>query len=220
MKMSMSRGLLLVVGSTLETLLMVTVSLVISTVFGVALGTFLVLTRPSGVMPNKTLNQILGTIANIGRSIPFVILMVAIIPFTRFVVGTSIGPVAAIVPLSVSAIPFVARLTETAMLSIEPGVIDAVLSMGATWLQLVRYVLIPEALPELVAGAANTAISLTGYSAMAGAVGGGGLGDLAIRYGYQRWEPWILMSSIVVLVVMVQGIQYAGDKVSRMIRRR
>ncbi|HHW17370.1 MAG TPA: ABC transporter permease [Firmicutes bacterium] len=210
----------LIVPATLETLGMVLASLVFSHIFGVPIGILLVLTGPGGIRKNKAVNAVLGTIVNVGRSIPFVILMVAIIPFTRLVTGSSIGPVAAVVPLTVAAIPFVARLTEAAMLTVEPGVIDACISMGATASQIVRYVLIPESLPSLISGAAITAVNLVGYSAMAGAVGGGGLGDLAIRYGYQRWQPDVMFFSVVVLVAMVQGIQYLGDKVSRKYRRR
>jgi len=212
--------LVLIFKASLETLGMVLASLTVSTVTGTSLGVLLALTGPSGLVRNKALSFALGAIINTGRSIPFVILMVAIIPFTRLLTGTSIGPLAAIVPLSVAAIPFVARLAETAVLSIEPGVIDACLTMGATRFQIVRYVLIPEALPELVSMATTTAINLVGYSAMAGAIGGGGLGDLAIRYGYQRWEPWVMFWSVLVLLGLVQGIQWLGDKVARRIRRR
>jgi D-methionine transport system permease protein len=144
--------------------------------------------------------------------------MVAIMPLTKLITGTSIGTIAAIVPLTVSAIPFVARLTETAMLGVEPGVIEACISMGATWWQIVRYVLVPESLPSLIAGAATTAVNLVGYSAMAGAIGGGGLGDLAIRYGYQRWQPDVMLACLVILVGMVQGMQFVGDRVSSKFR--
>jgi D-methionine transport system permease protein len=211
-------GLLL--KSTLETVGMVLVSLVGGEILGILLGTGLILVRPGGLKENRNLYRVLSWAVNIGRSVPFVILMVAIIPLTRLLTGTSIGPVAAIVPLTVSAIPFVARLTETAMLEVEPGVIEACVSMGASWQQIVRYVLVPESFPSLIAGAATTAVNLVGYSAMAGAIGGGGLGDLAIRYGYQRWQTDVMLAALVILVGMVQGMQLIGDRVASKFRRR
>jgi D-methionine transport system permease protein len=211
-------GLLL--KSTLETVGMVLVSLVGGEILGILLGTGLILVRPGGLKENRNLYRVLSWVVNIGRSVPFVILMVAIIPLTRLLTGTSIGPVAAIVPLTVSAIPFVARLTETAMLEVEPGVIEACVSMGASWQQIVRYVLVPESFPSLIAGAATTAVNLVGYSAMAGAIGGGGLGDLAIRYGYQRWQTDVMLAALVILVGMVQGMQLIGDRVASKFRRR
>jgi len=210
----------LILPATIETLGMVFASLVFSHVIGVPLGILLVLTGPRGLKENKIVNWVLSSFVNIGRSIPFVILMVAIIPFTRLVAGTSIGPSAAIVPLTVAAIPFVARLTEAAMLTVEPGVIDACVSMGASWFQIVRYVLVPESLSLLISGAAITAVNLVGYSAMAGAIGGGGLGDLAIRYGYQRWQPAVMFAAMLVLVAIVQSVQYVGDKISEKYRRK
>jgi D-methionine transport system permease protein len=199
---------------------MVLVSLVGGEILGILLGTGLILVRPGGLKENRNLYRVLSWVVNIGRSVPFVILMVAIIPLTRLLTGTSIGPVAAIVPLTVSAIPFVARLTETAMLEVEPGVIEACVSMGASWQQIVRYVLVPESFPSLIAGAATTAVNLVGYSAMAGAIGGGGLGDLAIRYGYQRWQTDVMLAALVILVGMVQGMQLIGDRVASKFRRR
>jgi len=209
----------LLLDATLETLGMVLVSLVGAEVFGLVLGTGLILWQPGGLKENKPLYAVLSWVVNIGRSIPFVILMVSIMPFTKLITGTSIGTVAAIVPLTVSAIPFVARLTETAMHGVEIGVIEACVSVGASWLQIVRYVLVPESLPALIAGAANTVISLIGYSTMAGAIGGGGLGDLAIRYGYQRWQPDVMLASVVILVGMVQGMQFVGDRLAARYRR-
>ncbi|HHY12576.1 MAG TPA: ABC transporter permease [Firmicutes bacterium] len=204
-----------VVTATGETLAMVLVSLVFAELIGTPLGIWLILSGPRGLAKNNKVYSILSTVVNIGRSIPFVILMVAIIPFTRFVTGTSIGTVAAMVPLSISAIPFVARVTESAMLTVEPGVIDACVSMGASWHQIVRYVLVPECMYSLISGASITAVNLVGYSAMAGAIGGGGLGNLAIRYGYQRWEPAVMALCVAVLIGLVQGIQYAGDSAAR-----
>lgn len=208
----------LILVATLESLGMVLFSLLGAAVIGLALGIELVLLRPGGLRENRRVYGALSWVTNIGRSIPFVILMVAIMPLTKLITGTSIGTIAAIVPLTVSAIPFVARLTETAMLGVEPGVVEACISMGATWWQIVRYVLVPESLPSLIAGAATTAVNLVGYSAMAGAIGGGGLGDLAIRYGYQRWQPDVMLACLVILVGTVQGMQFVGDRVSSKFR--
>lgn len=204
-----------VITATFETLGMVLVSLLFAEFVGTPLGIWLVLSGPRGLAENNRLHSVLSTFVNTGRSIPFVILMVSITPFTRLITGTSIGTAAAMVPLSISAIPFVARVTQTAMLTVEPGVIDACVSMGASWYQIVRYVLIPECLSSLVAGASITAVNLVGYSTMAGAIGGGGLGDLAIRYGYQRWEPGVMALCVAVLIGIVQGIQYMGDSAAR-----
>lgn len=201
--------------ATGETIAMVLVSLVFAELIGTPLGILLVLTGPRGMARNDGVYAVLSTVVNIGRSIPFVILMVAIVPFTRLITGTSVGTVAAMVPLTISAIPFVARITESAMLTVEPGVIDACISMGASRYQIVKYVLVPECLASLISGASITAVNLVGYSAMAGAIGGGGLGNLAIRYGYQRWEPAIMAMCVVVLICLVQGIQYIGDKIAR-----
>jgi len=201
--------------ATGETIAMVLVSLVFAELIGTPLGILLVLTGPRGMARNDGVYSVLSTVVNIGRSIPFVILMVAIVPFTQLITGTSVGTVAAMVPLTISAIPFVARITESAMLTVEPGVIDACISMGASPYQIVKYVLVPECLASLISGASITAVNLVGYSAMAGAIGGGGLGNLAIRYGYQRWEPAIMTMCVVVLICLVQGIQYIGDKIAR-----
>lgn len=203
-----------------ETLLMVMLSLAFSCAIGLVLAVILVLTSPTGLSPNKPVYLGLGWLVNTGRSIPFVILMVAIIPFTRLVAGTSIGPWASVVPLTVAASPFVARVFEAAMNSVDKGVVDACVAMGASVLQVVRYVYLPESTASLVSGAAITAVNLIGYSAMAGAIGGGGLGDLAIRYGYQRWRPDVMLASVAVLLAMVQAIQFVGDRISRSIRTR
>jgi D-methionine transport system permease protein len=210
----------LIATSTLETLGMVFLSLIGGELLGVILGIGLILVRPGGLKSNHYVYSVLSWVVNVGRSIPFVILLVVIIPLTRLITGTSIGPIAAVVPLTVSAIPFVARLTEMAMLEVEPGVIEACVTMGASWQQIVKYVLIPESFPTLVAGAATTAVNLVGYSAMAGAIGGGGLGDLAIRYGYQRWEPDVMIVALVILVGMVQGMQFIGDRIALKYRQR
>lgn len=175
----------------------------------------LYVTRPRQILAMPVLNQALGIITNVGRSIPFIILMVAIIPFTRMLVGTSIGINAASVPLTIAAIPFVARLIEGALNEISPGLIESAQSMGATPWQIISKVLIPEARGGIITGLTITLVTLVSYSAMAGAVGGGGLGDLGIRYGYNRFNPTIMLITVVILVVMVQGFQSLGDYLVR-----
>ncbi|WP_158174898.1 methionine ABC transporter permease [Grimontia hollisae] len=194
-----------------QTLTMVLVSGAIGFLFGIPLGVLLHLTKPRGLLENTVLNKSIGTLVNIGRSIPFIILLVAIIPFTRFVVGSSIGTDAAIVPLTVGAIPFIARLVEGALLEVPSGLVEAAQAMGATPLQIIHKVLLPEALPGILNGATITLVTLVSYSAMAGAVGGGGLGDVGIRYGYQRFDGTVMLITVVMLVIMVQLIQSAGD---------
>ncbi len=205
---------------TRETLYMVAVSVFISHLVGLPLGVFLTTTDKGHILQNVPVNKVLGAIVNVGRSIPFIILMVAIIPFTRFVAGTSIGTTAAIVPLTVAAIPFVARLVESALKEVDSGVIEAAQAMGSTPFEIIRKVLLPEAMPSLVLGFTLTAVSLVGFSAMAGAIGGGGLGDLAIRFGYQRFRGDIMLQTVIVLVILVQGIQTIGDWVSRRVNKR
>ena len=206
--------------SLLETLWMVGVSAAIGTVIGLPLGVLLVITDQHGLLQNRSLNRVLGLLANAVRSTPFIILLVAVIPLTRWIVGTSIGTSAAIVPLTIAAIPFIARLVETALREVDRGLVEALQSMGATPWQIIRTVLIPEALPGIVAGLTITLVSLIGHSAMAGAVGGGGLGDLGIRYGYQRFLPEVMTLVVVVLIVLVQLIQSAGDRLARRISHR
>lgn len=205
----------LILQATLDTLYMVAVSGLISTLVGLPLGVMLYVTRPRQILAKPVLNQLLSIITNIGRSIPFIILMVAIIPFTRMLVGTSIGINAASVPLTIAAIPFVARLVEAALNEISPGLIEAAQAMGATPWQIIRKVLIPEARGGIMTGLTITLVTLVSYSAMAGAVGGGGLGDLGIRYGYNRFNPTIMLITVVILVVMVQGFQSLGDYLVR-----
>lgn len=194
-----------------ETVLMVAISGLAGALLGVPLGVFLRLTDRGGVLENRAVNAVTGTIVNAVRSTPFIILLVAIIPFTRFVVGSSIGTAAAIVPLTISAIPFVARLVETALREVDSGLVEAAQAMGASTRQIVFKVLLPEALPGIVAGLTIMLVSLTGYSAMAGAIGGGGLGDLGIRYGYQRFLPDVMLAVVVILIVFVQLLQSLGD---------
>lgn len=205
----------LILQATLDTLYMVGVSGLISTLLGVPLGVMLYVTRPRQILTMPLLNQVLGVVTNIGRSIPFIILMVALIPFTRMLVGTSIGINAASVPLTIAAIPFVARLVEGALNELSPGLIEAAQAMGATPWQIIRKVLLPEARGGIITGLTITLVTLVSYSAMAGAVGGGGLGDLGIRYGYNRFNPTIMLITVVILVVMVQGFQSLGDYLVR-----
>ena len=203
-----------------ETLYMVAVSAGISTVLGVPLGVILVSTSRGHILQNLWLNRILGYIANATRSTPFIILMVAIIPLTRVLAGTSIGTNAAIVPLSIAAIPFVGRVVESALREVDYGLIEAAQAMGASPLQIIRRVLLPEAMPSIVLGLTLAVISLIGYSAMAGAIGGGGLGDLAIRFGYQRLRVDVMISTVVILIALVQLVQSAGDLLSRRLNKK
>jgi D-methionine transport system permease protein len=204
----------------LETLLMVGVSSLLSAAAGLPLGVLLHVTGRGQLLEHGPLNRVLGAVVNAGRSVPFIILLVAIIPFTRLVVGTSLGTAAAIVPLTVGAIPYVARLAEAALREVDHGLVEAAQAMGASPRQIVLKVLIPEALPGLVAAFTITVVTLVGYSAMAGAVGGGGLGDLGIRYGYQRFQPEVMIAVVVVLIGLVQGLQSAGDRLARRLDKR
>lgn len=206
--------------SLVETLLLVGVPSLIAVVIGIPLGVVLVVTARGGMLQNLAVNRVLGAIVNITRSVPFIILMVAIIPFTRFIAQTSIGTTAAIVPLSVAAIPFMARIAENAMREVDAGLLTAARAMGASPLQIITKVLLPESLPGLVAATIVTIISLIGYSAMAGAIGGGGLGDVGIRYGYQRFQPEVMLAVVVVLVVLVQLVQGLGDWLVRRMSHR
>ncbi len=194
-----------------QTFYMVVLSGFLSAVIGGAIGIWLFVTKPGQILSNRVVNQALGFVVNVTRSIPYIILMIAIIPFTRWVVGTSIGSNAAVVSLTLAAIPFYARIAETAFDKVPVGLIEAARAMGASYQQIVFKVIIPEALPSLVSGATLTIISLIGYSAMAGAVGGGGLGELAIDYGYQRFDPRVMLITVVLLIVLVQLVQYLGD---------
>ena len=201
--------------ATLQTLSMVFFSTVFSLILGLPLGILLCVTDPvSGIMPKPILNQILTRIVNVLRSFPFIILMILLFPLARIIVGTSIGTTATIVPLSIAATPFVARVIESALKEVDPGVVQAARAMGSTNFQIIMKVLLPESMPSLVAGITLTIINLIGYSAMAGAIGGGGLGDLAIRYGYQRFRTDIMVVSVIVILVLVEVIQIIGTKLS------
>ncbi|MDH0363410.1 ABC transporter permease [Comamonas aquatica] len=207
----------LFIDSFWETLIMVGISGLLGGLIGIPLGVFLRLTDKGGVLENAPLNNTVGWIVNAIRSTPFIILLVAIIPFTRLVTGSSIGTWAAVVPLTIAAAPFIARLVETSLREVDNGLVEAAQSMGATTSQIVWKVLLPEALPGIVAGLTMSFVSLTGYSAMAGAIGGGGLGDLGIRYGYQRFLPDIMLAVVILLIFFVQAIQSFGDWIVRRI---
>jgi D-methionine transport system permease protein len=198
-----------------ETLYMVLVSTLLAYLLGLPLGVVLVISSPGHITPNPWVERILGTLINILRSAPFIILLVAFIPLTRILVGTSIGTTAAIVPLVISAAPFVARVVESSLKEVPYGVIEAALSMGASPFQIILKVLLPEAKGSLILGVTITTISVIGYTAMAGAVGGGGLGDLAIQYGYNRFRTDIMIVTVLVLVILVQGLQSLGTALAR-----
>jgi D-methionine transport system permease protein len=203
-----------------ETAWMVGFSALLTAVGGLLVGILLVLTDRGGLLAARPVNAVLGLIVNIGRSLPFIILLVAVIPFTRALVGTTIGTTAAIVPLTIGAIPFYARIVETAIREVPGDVVAAAVAMGASRRQIVGKVLLREARPGLVAGLTITVVALVGYSAMAGVVGGGGLGDLAIRYGYQRFETDVMIATVVVLIVFVQAVQSLGDVLVRRLSHR
>ena len=210
----------LIAWSTLDTLTMVGLSGLLGTVFGLPLGIFLATSRANELFAAPAANGILGLIVNATRSTPFIILVVAIVPLTRLIVGTSIGTRAAVVPLTIAAIPFIARVVEAAIREVDQGLVEAARAFGASPLQIVRKVLLPEALPALTLALTLTLVSLLGYSAMVGAVGGGGLGDLGIRYGYQRFMPEVMAAVVIVLIVLVQGVQTLGEAIARRLDKR
>ena len=212
-------GALLAQG-TIDTLVMTIASCAFAYVIGLPLGIWFAVTTPGGLRPNKAINSVLGWIINIGRSIPFIILLVAIIPFTRFVVGTSLGVPGAVVPLTVAAAPFVARIVEQSLAEVDKDLIEAAHSFGASNVQIVVKVMLKESLPSLVRGVAITFVNLFGYSAMAGTVGAGGLGDIAIRYGYQRFQGDVMLAAVILCVVLVQIFQSLGDWLARSIDKR
>lgn len=210
--------------ATFETILMVLASTFFSVLLGLPLGVLLCITGPEnqgGILPKPVLNTVLGRIVNVFRSFPFIILIILLLPLSRLILGTGIGTTATIVPLSIAAAPFVARVIESALKEVDPGVVQAARSMGSTNVQIICKVLIPEALPALVSGLTLTIINLIGYSAMAGALGGGGLGDLAIRYGYQRFRGDVMLAAVVIILVLVEIIQVVGNRISaRMMAKR
>lgn len=203
--------------ATIETLTMVFISCLCAVIVGLPLGIFLFITRNPYLFKKPVLHATLGFMVNMLRSIPFIILLVAITPVTRFIVGTSIGTTAAMVPLAISAIPFFARLTESALSEVPVGLIEAALAMGATVLQIVQKVLIPEARFAIVKAITLTLITLVGYSAMAGAIGGGGLGNVAVMYGYERFEIRVMIITVLILIAMVQCFQWIGDWVAKIV---
>ena len=206
--------------ATWDTIYMTGAATFFSYIFGIMMGVILTLTRKGGITPHAAIFNTLDVIVNLTRSFPFLILMIAVIPFTRFLVGTTIGNNATIVPLVLAAAPFVARLVEGSLAEVDHGVVEAAESMGASPLQIVYRVLIPEALPSLINGSAVAAITILGYSAMAGAVGGGGLGKLAIMYGYNRYQTDIMIITVILLIIIVQIIQTLGDWITRKIDKR
>ena len=205
---------------TINTLIMMGVSTVFAYLIGLPLGVLLVLTQDHGILPHKTLNRVVGWIINVGRSLPFLILMVAIMDFTKLIVGTKVGVRGAIVPLVVSAAPFIARMVETSLLEVDAGVIEAAQSMGASVPQIVWKVYLPEARPSLVLGGSISIITILAYTAIAGAVGAGGLGDLAIRYGYNRKVASMMLATVILIIVLVQIIQSVFSRLSTYIDKR
>lgn len=205
---------------TIDTLIMTCVATILAYVIGIPLGILLVVTSPNGLRPNRIVSTIVGWIVNIGRSVPFIILLVALIPFTRFIVGTSLGVPGAVVPLVVTAAPFAARMVEQSLEETDSGLVEAAQSFGASTWQIVWKVYLKETLPSLVRGAAITFVTLFGYSAMAGTVGAGGLGDIAIRYGYQRFQTDVMVFAVLLCVVLVIVFQAVGDVTARKIDKR
>ena len=203
-----------------ETLYMVALAALFTFVLGLILGVVLYLTGPVGVLGNRIVYGILGAVVNVGRSLPFIILLISIMPLTRIIVGTSLGATAAVVPLTLGTAPFFARVVETALREVDQGRIEAALSMGATTGDIVFMVLLPEALPSLLAGATLTLVMFVDYSAMAGAIGAGGLGNFAIKYGYQRFNTSLMIATVVVLVVLVQILQSSGNWIVRRVAHR
>ncbi|WP_169741168.1 methionine ABC transporter permease [Trabulsiella guamensis] len=205
---------------TLETLYMVGFAALFTVLIGLPLGVLLFVSRRDGLLPLPKINAVLGAIINIGRSLPFIVLLIAMIPLTRLLVGTTLGSTAAIVPVTIGAFPFFARLTENALDEVDYGRIEAILSMSGNLWQVIIKALLPEALPTLLAAITLTVVMLIGFSSMAGVIGGGGLGDLAIRYGYQRFNNEIMFGTVAILVLLVQGVQMAGDRLVRALAHR
>ncbi|MFC1394691.1 ABC transporter permease [Acinetobacter junii] len=210
---------LLLTGTT-DTLIMVGVSAILAFLIGLPIALILVSTADFGIYPSKKINQSLGWIINITRSVPFLILMVALIPFTRWIVGTSYGVLAAIVPLTIAAIPFFARIAEVSLREVDQGLIEAAQAMGCNRKQILWHVLLPEALPGIVAGFTVTIVTMISSSAIAGAIGAGGLGDIAYRYGYQRFDMQVMLTVILVLIVLVMLVQTTGDNIAKQLDKR
>ncbi|MBO0494128.1 MULTISPECIES: methionine ABC transporter permease [unclassified Pseudomonas] len=220
MKTDWSDILQLLLNATGETLYMVLLAGLFTLLIGLPLGVLLFISRRGGLLPLPRLNRGLGAVINLGRSLPFVVMLIALIPLTRLIVGTTLGSTAAVVPITIGAFPFFARIVETALDEVDKGRIEAIVAMGGDIRHVILKVLLPEALPALVAGVTLTLVMLIGFSSMAGVIGGGGLGDLAIRYGYQRFNNEIMVVTVVVLVLLVQGVQSLGDRCVRSLAHR
>ena len=220
MKTDWDEVLQLLLNATGETLYMVLLAGLFTLLIGLPLGVLLFISRAGGLFPLPRLNRALGAVINLGRSLPFVVMLMALIPLTRLIVGTTLGSTAAVVPITIGAFPFFARIVETALDDVDKGRIEAIVAMGGDIRHVIFKVLLPEALPALVAGVTLTLVMLIGFSSMAGVIGGGGLGDLAIRYGYQRFNNQIMVVTVVVLVVLVQGVQSLGDRCVRSLAHR
>ena len=210
-----SSTITMILKGLLETIYMTFLSTFVAYIIGLPLGVLLVTSQSNGISPSPKLNKALNLIVNVVRSVPFLILLVAVIPFTRFVIGTTIGSTATVVPLVIASAPFIARLVESSIQEVEKGVIEAAVSMGCSPLQIITKVMIPEAVPSLIMGAAIATTTILSYSAMAGFVGGGGLGDIAIRYGYYRYENGIMIVTVAILVIIVQVAQEIGTKFAK-----
>ncbi|PUA47163.1 metal ABC transporter permease [Pseudomonas protegens] len=210
----------LLLTATGETLYMVFLASLFTLLIGLPLGVLLFVSRPGGLRPMPRLNRLLGALVNLGRSLPFVVLLIALIPLTRLVVGTTLGSTAAVVPITIGAFPFFARIVENALDEVDKGRIEAILAMGGHIGHVIFKALLPEALPALLAGLTLTLVMLIGFSSMAGVIGGGGLGDLAIRYGYQRFNNQIMVATVLILVLLVQGVQSVGDRLVRALAHR
>lgn len=212
MKTDWNDILQLLLNATGETLYMVLLAGLFTLLIGLPLGVLLFISRRDGLLPLPRLNRAVRAVINLGRSLPFVVLLIALIPLTRLIVGTTLGSTAAVVPITIGAFPFFARIVETALDEVDKGRIEAIVAMGGDIRHVILKVLLPEALPALVAGVTLTLVMLIGFSSMAGVIGGGGLGDLAIRYGYQRFNNQIMVVTVIVLVLLVQGVQSLGDR--------
>ena len=210
----------LVFNATGETLYMVLLAGLFTLLIGLPLGVLLFISRCDGLLRMPRFNAALGSVVNLGRSLPFVVMLIALIPLTRLVVGTTLGSTAAVVPITIGAFPFFARIVENALDEVDKGRIEAILAMGGDIWHVIFKVLLPEALPALLAGITLTLVMLIGFSSMAGIIGGGGLGDLAIRYGYQRFNNQVMFATVVVLVILVQSVQSLGDRLVRSLAHR
>ena len=210
----------LLLSGTLETLYMVALATLFTVLLGLPVGVLLFISRRDGVIPLPRLNAVLGALVNFGRSLPFIVLLIALIPFTRLLIGTTLGSTAAVVPITIGAFPFFARLTESALDEVESGRSEAILAMGGNAWHVISKALLPEALPALLSATTLTIVMLIGFSSMAGVIGGGGLGDLAIRYGYQRFNDRVMVGTVLILVALVQVVQMSGDRLVRSLAHR